>query len=84
MSNSEMRLRIALQQCQRGIKTRAPGIGKCHDCKEFYIKDDSPIAYCPACRPAHTVICRDCRTPFDGSSDGLVKCKSCRDQMSLF
>jgi Zn finger protein HypA/HybF involved in hydrogenase expression len=85
MNRSEMvHLQISLQKCQRGIKTRAPGIGKCPDCKGFFIKDDSPIGYCPTCRPAHTVRCRDCRTPFDGTEEGLTKCPSCREQIALF
>jgi hypothetical protein len=30
------------------------------------------------------VRCRDCRTPFDGTEEGLTKCPSCREQIALF
>jgi hypothetical protein len=84
MDPEYIRLRINLQRVQKGIKTRAPGIGKCSDCTKPYIKDHSPVPYCPDCRHNHSVTCRDCGVVFVCDREGNVICTSCRRQEALF
>lgn len=83
-AHAEAHLRLNLRRVQAGVMHRAPGIRKCPDCGNAYIKDDAPVPYCRDCRTAHAIKCRDCGTFFDCDTAGTTRCVACQHQESLF
>jgi hypothetical protein len=77
-------LRIALADINVGIKQRAPGIRRCHDCASAYIDDHSGLPHCRDCRTNHTRPCDQCRTRFRNTTNGDQLCQSCAAQTALF
>ncbi len=77
-------LRVALANVQAGIRVSAPGIRKCGDCKNPFIKDESGLAYCRDCRTDHTRKCGQCRAEFTNTINGDRLCRCCLNQTALF
>jgi methionyl-tRNA synthetase len=73
-----------LREIQAGIKSQAPGIRRCTDCREPFITDTSGLSYCPDCRINHQRICGHCATTFTNTPAGDRLCVSCTHQEALF
>ena len=80
----EQHLQHNLQLVQAGIRSSAPGIRRCHDCKQRYIDDRVGLHHCPNCRVNHRRYCRQCRNLMPNTTQGHRLCECCRDQLPLF
>ncbi len=77
-------LRRNLRLVTAGIKSRAPGIHRCTDCRDPWIADDSGLSWCRGCRVNHRRTCGHCHTSFTNTPDGDELCECCRNQHALF
>ncbi len=77
-------LRRNLRLVAAGVKSRAPGIRRCTDCRDPWIADNSGLSLCPDCRVQHLRVCGDCHRPFTNTRAGDRLCMCCRDQHPLF
>jgi uncharacterized Zn ribbon protein len=67
-----------------GVKSRAPGIRRCRDCKTPFIAGTTNHTYCPTCRPNHHQHCRRCTREFPIDDLGVTLCPICCTHLTLF
>jgi hypothetical protein len=73
-----------LHLVQAGVKSRAPGIRRCRDCRTPFIAGTTNHTYCPTCRPNHHQHCHICTREFPIDNLCTPLCPLCHTHPTLF